>query len=572
MAGCSSPEDDSSSSEILDVVRRLQSIDFCRNVDLTADGCRFEQILSVFLKEIDCKRGIRPFPALLGDGRPVDLWKLYCLVMEMGGYASVTAGGSWAVVAERIVLDPALGPPVKLIYARYLDALERCLHRVTPTLTNGISRGYPQYGEKLGGLSNSERCSKKQEKEEDAAFKMSPCSKKDRFLTPEREKNARRVILGNAECDKSNRSAASSASVMKSPPNAASSSLKRKREPLVGLLNWIRTVAKNPGYSSIGNVTSPNSTKAVDSTVSEQYYQSLEARKTLFLKKIPRDASAVQKGQTTHSSINNKYILSASPSIKSLRYSQRTHSSDMASCSTSCHINPTKQKLRSRSLFLPDYLADYEPVRIPIGSSFQAKVPAWTSKHSPTSYESNNLKWLGKRIWPPEDHKKQLIAEQNIFGKGRGGSCKCRNPGSIDCVRFHIAEKRLQLKCELGPVFYSWGFHCMGEEVALLWKEEEERRFKSTIHQNLAIGKDFWNPLRLCFPSKGNRSLVSYFFNVFLLTCRSYQNRSAPDNIDSDDENTNCDFLRCHAGYDAIRFHDPRSICMQNLQCIDVDD
>lgn len=41
---------------------------------------------------------------------------------------------------------------------------------------------------------------------------------------------------------------------------------------------------------------------------------------------------------------------------------------------------------------------------VPIGSSFQAKVPNWTGWPSVSADSADELKWLGTRLWPPEGH------------------------------------------------------------------------------------------------------------------------------------------------------------------------
>ncbi|KAG2330462.1 hypothetical protein Bca4012_019948 [Brassica carinata] len=43
--------------------------------------------------------------------------------------------------------------------------------------------------------------------------------------------------------------------------------------------------------------------------------------------------------------------------------------------------------------------------------------------------------------------------------------------GSVEYTIFHIAEKRMELNCDLGDVFFHWRFNQMGEEVSLRWTE-----------------------------------------------------------------------------------------------------
>ena len=58
-----------------------------------------------------------------------------------------------------------------------------------------------------------------------------------------------------------------------------------------------------------------------------------------------------------------------------------------------------------------------------------------------------------------------------------------------------------------------------------------------------SLEKNFWNYLPTCLPSKKIEDLVSYDFNVFVLRRRGIQNRVTPDNIDSDDDESEVGFV-----------------------------
>lgn len=163
--------------------------------------------------------------------------------------------------------------------------------------------------------------------------------------------------------------------------------------------------------------------------------------------------------------------------------------------------------------------------RTPIGPLFQADVPEWTGIMS-----ESDPKWLGTKVWPLQNDMESL-------GRGRENLCSCLLPGSVECVRFHIAERRMRLKLQLGySLFYEWRFNCMGEEVSLRWTPEEETRFKDIVRSSQ--GECFWDGLFRYFPKKTREDLVSYYFNVFLLRRRRYQNRVTPLEIDSDDDDS----------------------------------
>lgn len=171
-------------------------------------------------------------------------------------------------------------------------------------------------------------------------------------------------------------------------------------------------------------------------------------------------------------------------------------------------------------------------IEVRLGSKYQAHVLEWTGESS-----ESDLKWLGTRDWPLEKQEHRYLIERDPIGKGRQEYCGCQIPGSIECVRFHTAEKRLRVKRELGSAFYHWKFNEMGEEVGLPWTTEEEKKFKAIIKSNPpSLGKTFWDDIIESFPKKSWRELVSFYFNVYLLQRRGYQNRFTPNNIDSDDE------------------------------------
>ncbi|CAK9156755.1 unnamed protein product [Ilex paraguariensis] len=171
--------------------------------------------------------------------------------------------------------------------------------------------------------------------------------------------------------------------------------------------------------------------------------------------------------------------------------------------------------------------------RVPIGPYFQTEVPEWTGE----AHESDS-KWLGTKVWPLEkgEQSKYLI-ERDRIGKGRQDSCGCQFPGSLECVRFHVTEKRMKMKLELGMAFHRWKFNKMGEEVALSWTKEEEKEFHAMVQSNPpSLDKRFWNEIFKSFPRRSREELFSYYYNVLLLRCRGRQNRSFSSDIDSEDD------------------------------------
>ncbi|XP_059075991.1 uncharacterized protein LOC131079048 [Cryptomeria japonica] len=184
--------------------------------------------------------------------------------------------------------------------------------------------------------------------------------------------------------------------------------------------------------------------------------------------------------------------------------------------------------------------------RVRIGPEFQAKVPVWDGplKKSPqligngdSSFEHymDDSRWLLPPIWPME--YSDVVVNKERIGKGRSDGCFCALQGSIECVKLHIKDEREKLKKELGVSFSDWRFEDMGDTVSEKWSEEEKQKFSALVRLNPAsLEKNFWNYLPTCLPAKKIEDLVSYYFNVFVLTRRGTQNRVEPYNIDSDDD------------------------------------
>lgn len=217
------------------------------------------------------------------------------------------------------------------------------------------------------------------------------------------------------------------------------------------------------------------------------------------------------------------------------------------------------------------HFTSHQKNKIPTGPDYQAEVPQWIGK-LPVNYDvPETRKWLGTRVWPPVNENSKALFCGDPIGKGREVVCSCSHLGSVECVRFHVAEWRFKLKRELGVAFYAWGFDRMGEEIALSWTDEEEARFKAIAQRNApCLGRNFWNHLHLFFQSKGRKELLSYYFNCFLLRRRCYQNRITPTNIDSDDEQeTEFRFLGNRLGQSAAQYHNAKhTICIENTHSI----
>lgn len=318
---------------------------------------------------------------------------------------------------------------------------------------------------------------------------------------------------------------------------------KRKRECYLGILNWLANIAKNPCDPAIGSIPEMQKWKHYGSE--QMWKKILLVREKMLLKRNTDETSQHsiwQKKQKMHPSMYEDQSVS-----ERLRFSQRLLVAKDSSSKTRGHLCSESSSSGSQSDKCSDKQSDStaDSIRfggnhtrkkhIRTGSNFQVDVPKYTE----AAYDSDS-KWLGTRIWPlyKGEHNKRLI-ERDPIGKGRQESCGCQVPGSIECVRFHVGEKRMKVKLELGLAFYEWKFNSMGEENAILWTKQDENKFQDIVNSNrLSSEKYFWDELFKCFPRKGREALVSYYFNVFLLRRRGQQNRNITSNIHSDDEDS----------------------------------
>ncbi|KAE9613683.1 hypothetical protein Lal_00016208 [Lupinus albus] len=193
---------------------------------------------------------------------------------------------------------------------------------------------------------------------------------------------------------------------------------------------------------------------------------------------------------------------------------------------------------------------------VPVGLNHQAVIPVLSGKLNKISnlgiYNDDNPSSGLVSVHPAHDNEDRLIgtcvlpmpdsslyysAEDNKNEEGRS-ECNCLDRGSIRCVRHHVKEARENLKKSLGMEnFVNLGLCDMGEDVALKWSEEEGDFFHEVVYSNPAsVGRNFWKHLSAAFPTRTNKEIVSYYFNVFILRRRAAQNRSRFLDIDSDDD------------------------------------
>ncbi|XP_037461207.1 AT-rich interactive domain-containing protein 1-like [Triticum dicoccoides] len=280
--------------------------------------------------------------------------------------------------------------------------------------------------------------------------------------------------------------------------SAGSAHLKRKREVPLQMLNWVRLVAKNPGEHGAGQ----NHGSQLSST--------LMFRRLMFenidCSKLPYSTTSPQSGLTNE------------------EQPQYDGWDDRL-----CAGGHSDRILHARTRL-----------------SGLADVPDWTGKPSLPYDEPHVLRFLGEPLLPAPSNES---LDADAIGKGRPDNCNCQIPGSVACVRFHVTEKRIKLKRELGSAFYAMGFDRIGEDAALTWRRDEEKKFNAVIQNNLPSSKyRFMEEVFAAMGSKGRKDIVSYYHNVFHVRRRAYQNRLTPNDVDSDDDSLEPGFLHLRQG------------------------
>ncbi|XP_061355316.1 AT-rich interactive domain-containing protein 2 [Gastrolobium bilobum] len=565
--------------------------------DIVKQKCLFNQLFSVYLKE-DCSRGIvRPVPVFLGDGKLLDLYELFSLVKERGGYAVVSVKGLWGDVTKELGLNLKILASVKLVYNKYLNDFEGWLRKTFEENSFKNENHLSDWGFKssLLELEKEFRCllCPKQKEKDDELFLLESNKirnyidlvnhKSDTNLLDAKYQiiKCEGVPLVNGDDDENfcNCVKDDLATTLAEVAEKEFNSRKRKREALSGMLNWMKQIAKNP----LDPVTEliPKPSKWKEYKGQNFFVQLMRAREVLSLRQPvePNSGPSSLQKLKMHPSIYEDHV--GHHVTAKLRCSRRLPTcvksrscSGCNSCSTNgkrleISVNTEAEKCPPEKTTPMAEPAgdDFLKKQVSIGPLFQAEIPEWTGVIS-----ESDPKWLGTQVWPLK-HDSKPSTETDLIGRGRQEKCSCQFQGSVECVRFHIAENRMKLKLALGSVFYHWGFDRMGEEVSLQWTTEEEKKFKDIMRSKIpSQGRSFWNNSSKYFRKKTRRNLVSYYFNVFLIQLRSYQNRVTPKSVDSDDDEVEFGSLSDGFGMEAIK--GPRINfleCSENKQCTDLE-
>ncbi|KAG7644460.1 ARID DNA-binding domain [Arabidopsis suecica] len=479
----------------------------------------FRPLLDSFLAEFCSADGFLPLPAMTGEGRTVDLFNLFLNVTHKGGFDAVSENGSWDEVVQESGLESYDSASAKLIYVKYLDAFGRWLNRVVAGDTDVSSVELSGISDALVARLNGflSEVKKKYELRKGRPAKELGAELKWFISKTKRRYDKHHVGKESASNDAVKEFQGSKLAerrleqimILESVTQECSSPGKRKRECPLETLKWLSDVAKDPCDPSLGIV--PDRSEWVSYGSEEPWKQLL-----LFRASRTNNDSACektwQKVQKMHpclydDSAGASYNLRERLSYEDYKRGKTGNGSDIGS---------SDEEDRPCAL---------------VGSKFQAKVPEWTG----ITPESDS-KWLGTRIWPltKEQTKANLLIERDRIGKGRQDPCGCHNPGSIECVKFHITAKRDKLKLELGPAFYMWCFDVMGECTLQYWTDLELKKIKSLMSSPPSLSPAFIHQAKMILPSKSRGKIVSYFYNVTLLQYRASQSRITPHDIDSD--------------------------------------
>lgn len=216
----------------------------------------FDQVLLIFMKEITGNECVRPIPPMLGDGRSVNLLKLFWVVRQKGGYEWVSDNGLWGLVAEECGLDVGIKACLKLIYFKYLHQLGQWLLGI---LQNGsLDRGDGECDGKLDSLLQGLG----------TEFRglilrgMGPKEGDDGVLELESEKTDRSILnpsivpcsAENGPNDGEDQNCGDDV-VNQDPLIVKKSpfSRKRKRNSFSRMLHWVKEIAKYPEEGGKGN-------------------------------------------------------------------------------------------------------------------------------------------------------------------------------------------------------------------------------------------------------------------------------------------------------------------------------
>ncbi|KOM57124.1 hypothetical protein LR48_Vigan11g015600 [Vigna angularis] len=226
--------------------------------------CLFYQLYPLYLKDNCSQAGARPLLVLV-DGQQLDLYKLFSLVKERGGYAEVSKNGLWGSVTKGLGLNLEVYSPVKLVYDKYLNDFERWLkkifeEKILKNGNNGCDWGLEWLPLDIEKEFKGLLCLNPKKKADDELFKSKSNKKKKNTdlvnhkngnnLLDTKDQNNKSEDVQHIEGDDNEKS---SNGIKDNPATLGAECadkecnlLKRKRDAFSGMLNWMKNIAKHP--------------------------------------------------------------------------------------------------------------------------------------------------------------------------------------------------------------------------------------------------------------------------------------------------------------------------------------
>ncbi|CAI9779228.1 unnamed protein product [Fraxinus pennsylvanica] len=177
---------------------------------------------------------------------------------------------------------------------------------------------------------------------------------------------------------------------------------------------------------------------------------------------------------------------------------------------------PERRQLQPpfQSIRLPSFISEHLQRKVvPVGPRFQADVHKWNGpveKSLLIGVFKNDFwdsRWLGTKVWPIEVGTVKTRGRMNE--KGRPGPCRCVTPGSVDCIRRHILERRQLLQRDLGHAFFGWKFYEMGEQCLSMQTRSPLKQVDSDDDEV----EDF-NSMGLQKRCKGKKAIKTRYLHV----------------------------------------------------------
>uniref|UniRef100_A0A166FH77 ARID domain-containing protein n=1 Tax=Daucus carota subsp. sativus TaxID=79200 RepID=A0A166FH77_DAUCS len=563
--------------------------------------CMFNQVVSAFLSEICGDKFSRPLPPMLGNGKAVDLYKLYSVVRDKGGYDVVSDNGLWGCVAKEFGLSFEFGSCLKLIYVKYLNSIGEWVER---TLNVKDLKDKIGGGEEVQGVQVMELEMDRTEKDRGRVhldLEESRLGDSEEVRTEhvrDLKQDARGFVYENVAKDEKDReqmhldleesksNITGGGKLCEGSKIWSFTDLDEAKRSVINMLfessgegeldedkcpnDEVQSLVQFNGNEKIENDKLIDDAKTRDFNFESEgtgdFYNRKRKRECIpgllnWVTKVARDPCNPVIGCLPERSkwkyFGNQHLWKQILFVREAMMVKRG-----ASSSVEQSIWQKKQKMH------PTMYEDYPvPAKLSRGPSFkrsQARLCSDTQGDSEDTFElpdwdgkscESDSKWLGTRVWPQgKELSCDSMIERNHTGVGRRDFCGCEFRGSFECVRFHVSEKRSRLKLELGLAFYHWQIDQMGEEVAFSWNKVEEIKFDEIVKSNPpSQGKCFWEEIHKLFPYKKREQLVSYYFNVFLLRRRGLQNRSIPIEISSDDDDLEFETTTNCSGHGAMK-------------------